>query len=60
MNERDDLRRLIGDTGRGALATIKRDGHHLSDLDYLPADGVTTATSAAPSRVPDHGGGRPE
>ena len=41
MSEHDDLWRLIGGTGRGVLATIKRDGRpQLSNVDYLAADGV--------------------
>ncbi len=46
MGEQDELWRVIGSTGRGALATIKRDGRpQLSNVDYLVTDGVIRFSS---------------
>jgi PPOX class probable F420-dependent enzyme len=48
MGEQDGLWRVIGDTGRGVLATIKRDGWpQLSNVDYLVTDGVIRFSSTA-------------
>ncbi|MEV4413025.1 PPOX class F420-dependent oxidoreductase [Catellatospora sp. NPDC049609] len=46
MTEQDELWRVIGRTGRGVLATVKRDGRpQLSNVDYLVRDGVIRFSS---------------
>ncbi|GAA2384447.1 PPOX class F420-dependent enzyme [Catellatospora methionotrophica] len=48
MSEQDRLWQVIGRTGRGVLATVKRDGRpQLSNVDYLAADGVISFSSTA-------------
>ncbi|GAA1410299.1 PPOX class F420-dependent oxidoreductase [Catellatospora coxensis] len=48
MSGQDRLWQVIGRTGRGVLATIKRDGRpQLSNVDYLAGDGVIRFSSTA-------------
>lgn len=48
MSENDGLWAILGRSGRGVLATLKRDGRpQLSNVDYLVTDGVIRFSSTA-------------